>query len=246
MTRPLSPAARQDVLALWRYTLAHDDADRARDPGSPSACPAARRASSRDAPAARRAADLALALGCHDPAVADHAARLVLDGVVERLVISGATSPATRPLFPHGEAVHFARRALAAGVPAESMVLETRATNTAENFTRTRALLESMAIEPRCAVIVTRPYHERRALLTARHHWPGVTWRVTASEHDFDAYCRQLGDSDRVVNYTLGEVKRLATYGQRALLAPGDPVPQHLLAAAERLAAAGYAGRPVP
>jgi vancomycin permeability regulator SanA len=223
LTRSITPALRDAVLALWGYTAVNADEDLGQD-----------------------AADIGLALGCHDLAVADHAARLMLDGRVGRLVFSGATSPATRPLFPEGEAVHFARRALAAGVPPQSVVLERHATNTAENFTRTRALLDSKAVAVESGIIVTRPYHKRRALLTARHNWPGVRWRATAGEHDFDAYCAQLGDTNRVINYVVGEVIRIAAYGgERGLLGPADPVPEHLLTTAERLSAAGYGGRPV-
>lgn len=219
MAPSLAPAPRDAVLALWQYTV-EDDA-----PGT---------------------ADIGLVLGCHDLAVADHAARIALDGQVGRLVFSGATSATTRPLFPDGEAVHFARRAQAAGVPRHSVVLETSATNTAENFTRTRSLLDSLAIAVDSGVIVTRPYHERRALLTAHHNWPGVKWRATASHDDFDDYCACLGDADRVVNYLVGEVARIAAYRRRGLLGPIEPVPEHLLAAAEYLSVAGYGGRPAP
>lgn len=223
MTHFIAPELRDFVLALWDYTSV--------DAGG--VC-------------GQDTADIGLALGCHDPAVADHAARLVLGGRVRRLVFSGATSPATRALFPEGEAVHFARRALAAGVPPRSVILETNATNTAENYTRTRALLESMKVTVKSGLIVTRPYHQRRALLTARGNWPGVEWHATAGELDFDAYRAQLGDTDRVINYVVGEVLRIEAYGRRGLLGLAAPVPEHLLAAAERLAAAGYGGRPVP
>ena len=72
MTHSIAPAVQHAILALWQYTVINDTESFRQD-----------------------TADIGLALGCHDPAVADHAARLALAGQVQRLVFSGATSPAT-------------------------------------------------------------------------------------------------------------------------------------------------------
>ncbi|GAB3958836.1 YdcF family protein [Actinoallomurus acanthiterrae] len=189
--------------------------------------------------------DIGLGLGCHDIGVAEQAASLFHHDGFTRLVFSGATSPATRPIFPDGEAVHFARRAVERGVPPTRILVEDRATNTAENFTATRALLARHGVPVESAVIITRPYHQRRALLTARHAWPDVGWSTSSSHRDFASYCDFLGDRDKVIDYLVGETARIVTYGERGMLGEVETPPDPVVAAMRDLSAAGYTRRPV-
>ena len=57
------------------------------------------------------------------------------------IVFSGANAPTTKVRFPKGEAVHYREHARSLGVAEEAILIETEATNTAENLTLTRALL---------------------------------------------------------------------------------------------------------
>jgi uncharacterized SAM-binding protein YcdF (DUF218 family)/glycosyltransferase involved in cell wall biosynthesis len=62
--------------------------------------------------------------------------------------------------------------AVARGVPAGALVLETAAANTAENVANVRPLLESRGV--RDVLLVSSPYHMRRAMLTWRRLAPGI------------------------------------------------------------------------
>src|SRR3954453_20677614 len=85
--------------------------------------------------------DVGIGLGSHDPGVAMVAVELFHQGLFPRIVFTGANSPTTIDRFPRGEAVHYRDYALEHGVPAEAVLIETEATNTAENLTLTRQVL---------------------------------------------------------------------------------------------------------
>jgi uncharacterized SAM-binding protein YcdF (DUF218 family) len=58
-----------------------------------------------------------------------------------RIVFTAANAPTTVERFPRGEAVHYREHAITLGVPAEVISIETEATNTSENLTRSRMVL---------------------------------------------------------------------------------------------------------
>ena len=119
-----------------------------------------------------RNTDIAIGLGSHDIGVAEHAADLYHQGRFPIIVFTGANAPTTERVFPRGEAVHYAERAQALGVPAENIQIEGRARNTGENFRFTRDLAALHGLNPRSATVICRPYQQRRAFATGRKQWP--------------------------------------------------------------------------
>jgi uncharacterized SAM-binding protein YcdF (DUF218 family) len=93
----------------------------------------------------------------------EHAIDLYKRGVVHHLVLSGGVGKAGRT-----EAGVMRDQALAAGVPAEALVLDEDARSTVENFACSRPLLERLGSGP--VLVVTEPWHMSRAMLLARRH----------------------------------------------------------------------------
>ena len=92
----------------------------------------------------------------------DHGIALYQGGRVRRLVFTGGVGTGNRD----AEAEVGRRRAVAAGVPGDRIVVETRSTVTYENLRNARALLGT---EPASrALIVSDPLHMRRAVTMAR------------------------------------------------------------------------------
>src|SRR5262249_46354411 len=85
--------------------------------------------------------DVGIGLGSHDLGVAVIATDLFMRGFFPNIVFTGANALTTIDRFPRGEAVHYREYAVENGVPAESVMIETQATNTAENLVLTRELL---------------------------------------------------------------------------------------------------------
>jgi uncharacterized SAM-binding protein YcdF (DUF218 family) len=48
------------------------------------------------------------------------------------------------------------------------------ATNTSQNLTYTRQILDEAVVQPTSVMLITRPYQQRRAYATCRRVWPEV------------------------------------------------------------------------
>ncbi|NYT94712.1 YdcF family protein [Salinispora sp. H7-4] len=208
-------AVRTDVVTLWRYhDLRHE----------------------------LRSCDVGIGLGSHDLGVAVVATRLFYEGLFPRIVFTGANAPTTVGRFPRGEAVHYREYAVEQGVPAGAVLVEPRATNTAENLEFSRALLAERRIPVESVLIMSRPYQQRRAYATCRLLWPEVEVVCASNPLDLDDYVHSIGDARRVVDMLVGDTQRIEVYAQRGFAIPQE-MPDEVRAAFERLVTAGYTSR---
>jgi uncharacterized SAM-binding protein YcdF (DUF218 family) len=195
------------------------------------------------------AADLMLVFGTNDLRVASLAADLLLQGLAPLAVATGGIAHAGDLLatpWDRPEAVMFAEEMNRRGVPAESILIEPRATNTAENVRFSRALIESRpGPRPRNAVAVVKPFMQRRVFATMAVHWPEMPFSVASWETGFAAYCTPDLPPDKVLNIMLGDLQRLWVYGGRGWSAP-QPVPEAVRQAFDRLVAMGYRDHLLP
>lgn len=211
----LPKAIREDVRILWDYhDMGHE----------------------------LRPCDVGIGLGSHDLGVATCAAGLFLEGFFPLIVFTGANAPTTVARFPQGEAVHYREHALYLGVPDSAVLVEPRARNTGENITFTRQLLAEHAVAVSAAVLMCRPYQQRRAYATCRKLWPKVEAVCASLPLQLDDYVASIGDPDRVVNMLVGDTQRITVYAEQGFAIPQD-VPVGVQAAYERLVAAGYTSR---
>ncbi len=190
-------------------------------------------------------ADCIIVLGSHDTRVAERGAQLFLDGYAPLLVFSGHLGALTSGVWHRPEAEIFADVAAAAGVPRERMLLETRATNTAENVEHTRLLLMEHGRAVRSAIAVQKPYMERRTLATFQQRWSELRVVVTSPQIDFDSYPNHEISREDVVHIMLGDLQRLSLYAAKGWSAPQE-IPAEVMAAYHRLVAAGYTRRLIP
>ncbi|GLZ78129.1 hypothetical protein Afil01_29360 [Actinorhabdospora filicis] len=188
--------------------------------------------------------EVGIVLGCHDIGVADTAASLYHAGRVSALVVTGATSPGTRELFPRGEAEAFAARLVELGVPAEPILIEDRATNTGQNIVFSRELLAVRGIVPAEVTLICMPYMERRAWATCAAQWPQVTAWCASAEcglGDYIEVMRARGDVGprEVIESMVGDFERILRYPD-AGFAVAQAVPQDVQAAFDVLVEAGF------
>jgi uncharacterized SAM-binding protein YcdF (DUF218 family) len=189
-----------------------------------------------------RRSEVAIGLGSHDLGVATRAADLYLTGLVPLIVFTGANAPTTTGVFPRGEAVHYREHALTRGVPDDAILIEPTARNTGENITRTRELLHQQGVVVRSAILVSRPYQQRRAWATCRQLWPEIDIRCTSLPQTLDDYLGTAADADFVVNMLVGDTQRIDTYAERGFAIP-QPMPDAVRHAFRVLREAGYTRR---
>ncbi|WP_410820568.1 YdcF family protein [Micromonospora sp. 050-3] len=214
-TRVLPDEVRADVETLWRYhDMRHE----------------------------LRPCDVGIGLGSHDLGVAVIATRLFQAGLFPWIVFTGANAPTTVERFPRGEAVHYREYAVEQGVPPEAVLVEPRATNTAENLEFSRALLAERQIPVKSVLIMSRPYQQRRAYATCRLMWPEVDVVCASNPLELDDYVASIGDPRRVVDMLVGDTQRIEVYAERGFAIPQE-MPDEVRTAFERLIAAGYTSR---
>ncbi|GAA4235319.1 uncharacterized SAM-binding protein YcdF (DUF218 family) [Streptosporangium album] len=211
----LPDATRTDVETLWDYHDMHH---------------------------AVQSADVGIGLGSHDLGVATCAADLYHQGVFPLIAFTGANAPTTVSRFPRGEAVHYREHAIERGVPAEAILIETKATNTGQNIEHTRELLAERGIKVRSAVLMSRPYQQRRAYATCKKLWPEIEVICASLPMALDDYVKSIGDPDRVINMLVGDTQRITEYAKRGY-AIEQPFPSDVRSAYERLVQAGYTSR---
>lgn len=189
-----------------------------------------------------RRCDVAIGLGSHDLGVPVHAAALYRAGFFPALVFTGAGNPVRPQEFPQGEAVRFRDIAVAAGVPDAAILVEPRATNTAENLTFSRAVLTAAGFAVDAVMLIVMPYGQRRAYATCRKLWPQVQVTCTSASVAFEDYVTTIGDEALVVAMLVGDLQRIIVYPQRGFAIAQD-VARPVRAAYDRLLADGFTSR---
>jgi uncharacterized SAM-binding protein YcdF (DUF218 family) len=190
--------------------------------------------------------DAIMVLCSHDTAVAERGAELFLDGWAPLLIFSGGLGSITRHLWTEPEADQFAAIAARMGVPASSILVENRSTNTGENVIFTRQLLAERGLDPRSFILVQKPYMERRALATFMKRWPEARAIVTSPQVSLDEYLARYSHDalpvQEVVSIMVGDLQRMKLYADEGFQVP-QHIPAEVWAAFEALVAAGYDSR---
>lgn len=184
--------------------------------------------------------DLILVFGSHDEKVAEYAGQLFLRGLAPLMVFTGAKGRISEGLWPESEAEHFASIAESIGVPRQRMLLETIATNAAQNVDFSRKLLSDKGIIPGSIISVSLPYMERRIVAIFQKRWPQPKLSVASPEQDFEKYLTLTGlEREFVINRMVGEVQRIRAYGESGEQA-NQQIPKVVWQAYERLVTYGF------
>jgi uncharacterized SAM-binding protein YcdF (DUF218 family) len=131
-------------------------------------------------------ADVIIVLGGGAQERPERAAELFKAGAAPRIIISG-----------EGDDIINHKLLIAAGVPAQAIVLESKSRTTKENAELTVKLLRAGKIHS--AIIVTSWYHSRRALKTFEHEAPELKFFSRPSYYAFEhENWKKLGISKRM------------------------------------------------
>lgn len=185
--------------------------------------------------------DLLLVTGSHDIRVAERAAQLLGANVVSptHIVVTGGLGKVTRDSGISSEAQRFALRMKELGIDTNSVILEPTATNSGENFTNTKTLLDRLGYSVTTGLIVTKPYMERRMVATGQRQWPGVRWAVTSPAIEIEYYSTSDSPLELMLNLMVGDLQRLDIYADKGYL-ERQMIPDDVWAAFDTLKDAGF------
>jgi len=169
-------------------------------------------------------ADAVIALGSNDLRVASRAAELYREGFGARLVLTGGVGALTAGLYGgDSEAEAFAKVAEAQGIPRGEMLLEGASTNTGENMQFSFSMLREDSLHwqryplLRHAVLVQKPFMERRTWATFLKQWPATPVPrifVTSPQVSLQEYATGApGLTHRdIIATMMGDLQRIAIY----------------------------------
>src|ERR1043166_9216379 len=185
-------------------------------------------------------ADAILVLCSHDERVVERAVDLYREDWAPLVIFSGGLGAITRNLWTEPEA---ARLAIAAGVPKDKVIIETRSSNTGENIIYTKQLVADMGLGLQKFIVVQKPYMERRSFATFRKWWPEKQVIVTSPQISFDDYLANYANSalspNEVVSIMVGDLQRIRVYPARGYQIDQN-VPSDVIAAYDELVAKGF------
>jgi uncharacterized SAM-binding protein YcdF (DUF218 family) len=184
-------------------------------------------------------ADCIMVLGTYDERLAQRGVELFLQGFAPLIVFSGGLGEFAKNHWHESEADHFAKIAIDMGVPQDKVLIENKALNTGENATLIRKLLANKDINIRSAILVQKPYMERRSYATFRKVWPELDIKVTSPELTIEEYPTDGVTMERVINSLVGDLQRIMVYPEKGFSIPQE-VPPEVEQAFNALVAAGY------
>lgn len=204
----------QQAKIIWDYMLVHDEL---------------------------KPADIIICLGNHDLNTARRAAELYRAKIAPKILISGGRGKLTSK-NDQAEADAFAAIMYAAGVPEVDVMIESKSTNTGENVTFCKKYLKQndIYLDIISAIVVTKPYMERRAKATFTQLWPELKTMMTSQQVSYEDYMTHssLG-KEKSINVMVGDLQRIMEYPAKGWMAP-QVVPEDVKLAFRYLLKRGY------
>ena len=163
--------------------------------------------------------NLCIVLGAPSPSSIDPAISLFKAGQVNRILITGfgpASQLGNQNHTPESKVM--AQIATISGVPHSALELETKATNTMENFIFSRDMIENTIgwgnIET--VAICAKPLHMRRALMTAKTYFPTkLKYLLLPATSPNDIQPETWHETERGRERVLNEIASIAKYAAR-------------------------------
>lgn len=159
-------------------------------------------------------ADCLFVMCSNDLRVAEYAAKLYQQKLAPLIVFSGGEGRFTDGLFDKSEAETFAEIAKLAGVPNETILIETQSSNSGENVRFTEQLLIEKGVNCESLILVQKPFMERRAIATFEKQWqsPYSRLQVTSTAHPFFEYINEEMPLMMVLEALMEDFSRVKTY----------------------------------
>lgn len=160
--------------------------------------------------------DCIIAFGTFDIKVAELGAELYLKGYAEYLLMTGGLGKGTLERWTKPESEIFAEIALKKGVPKSALLIENKSTNTGENITFSKLLLQQHKIKVKKIIGVQKPFMGRRLYATLKKQWSDVECIIATPEMEMEEYFTEIVKTgmsrEELIKIILGDLLRMQTY----------------------------------
>jgi uncharacterized SAM-binding protein YcdF (DUF218 family) len=184
-------------------------------------------------------ADGMLIFCSNDLRVAEYAADLFHQGYAAWICVSGGVGRLTYDLFHKPEAEAFADVLRSKAVPETSILIENKATNTAENIFFTKKVLQSYQKQPSSVLVLQKPYMERRTLAALQQYWPEMSVTLASPPILFEDYPFPGFSREDLIHVLVGDFQRIQLYADLGWQSP-QIIPEDVWEAYKFLLRQGY------
>ena len=187
--------------------------------------------------------DLIIGCGCANLEIASYCSFLYHNGYGANILFAGGIGKITKnrkDIFVNSEAETYQKIALAEAVPPEHIFIETKSTNTGDNFRFSIPIIQQHHIPSESILIVHNSSHERRTLQTAKAIWKQKKLIVTSPVDSFGSYLGRIQKEEkRNISVLVGDIQRLIVYPQLGWMEE-TIVPAKVLETYQELKEMGY------
>ncbi len=186
--------------------------------------------------------DLIIGLGGHDTRVAERCVELFKEDYAPIILFTGGVGRWRVDVTKKeslSEAERFARVAEKLGVERKNMILEKDSTNTGENISFTRKILEQNEITHEKAILVNQPYMERRTFATFKKQWSELNFIVTSPQSSFENYPKGEITMHKLINKMVSDLQRILIYPEKGYQITQN-VPENVMEAYSELISLGF------
>jgi len=160
-------------------------------------------------------ADCILVLGSRDIRPVEWGIELYKQDYAPYIMFSGGLGKISKLTFKKTEAETAAELAIKAGISKDKILIEKESTNTSENASFSKKLLERMNMDFKSFIIVQKPYVERRIYATFKKQWPDKEFIVNSPPIVYENYATKNISKEEFINVMLGDLQRIQVYAEQ-------------------------------
>lgn len=188
-------------------------------------------------------ADCIIGFGCYNDDIAIRAAELYHQNYAAKVLFTGALGRNTEEMWTIGEADRFARIAEKEGVRLQDIIIEDKATNTAENILFSKEKLANMSLPMNKIIGVHKPFMERRIYAALKVYWNEAEVFITSPQLSIEEYIKNSmkeGLSEKkIIDILVGDFQRIEVYAKLGYQIP-QFIPIEVTQAFEFMVQEGY------
>lgn len=163
--------------------------------------------------------DLIIGCGCANLDIPVKCADLLKQGYAPKILFAGGLGKITANKFNKSEAEIYKDIAISNGIKEEDILIETKSTNTGDNFRFALEILKNNNIKHDKILIVHKPLNERRTLSCAKQILKDKELYITSYDITFEEYFNTLDKKtiEEIINnisVIIGDIQRLIVYPQ--------------------------------
>lgn len=188
--------------------------------------------------------DVIIGCGCSSKNIPIVCSNLYKQGFSDKIIFAGGYGKVTKDMLRKQESILYKEIAMKEGVKESDIYLDTKSSNTMENFLFSKKILEENDWDIHSILVVHNKSCERRTLNTAKKVFPDKEIIITSKDVSFDEYFDELKQKpkeyrDTIISVLVGNIQRMMIYPQFGLQVE-DKVPKEVNRSYRKLKSLGF------